>query len=81
MFHRTPPAAASENILMKIQLLALFFFALKEEASDANCEKNIEVVLNFELPIAAEIALPTQNEIFKLNQFLSHLFITFITNF
>ena len=44
---------------MKIQLLALFFFALKEEASDVNYEKNIEIVLYFELPIAAEIALPT----------------------
>ena len=44
---------------MKIQLLALFFFALKEEESDANYEKNIEIVLCFELPIAAEIALRT----------------------
>ena len=49
---------------MKIQLLLLSFLVLKEEGSDANYDKNIEIVLNFEL-IVVEIELPTQNEIFK----------------
>ena len=49
---------------MKIQLLLLSFLVLKEEESDANYDKNIEIVLNFEL-IVVEIELPTQNEIFK----------------
>ena len=51
---------------MKRQLLVLFFFALKEAGIDENYDNNIKIVLNFELLIVAEIALPTRNEIFKL---------------
>ena len=45
--------------------LSFFILALKENGRDKNYDNNIEIVLNFELPIVAEIALPRQNEIFQ----------------
>ena len=52
--------------------LSSFFLALKGEGSDENYDNNIKIVLNFELPIVAEIAIPTQNEIVKLKGYLRY---------
>ena len=58
-FYRTPSVAAFENINIKIHFFIIsFFLALKEEGSDANYGNNIEIMLNFKLPIVAEIPLP-----------------------
>ena len=60
-------------LLHEDKTLSSFLLALKGEGSDENYDNNIEILLNFELSIVPEIALPIQNEIVKLKH-LSHPF-------
>ena len=53
-------------IFFCLTALGSFILALKEEGSDENYDSNIEILLNYELPIVADITLLRQNEIFKL---------------
>ena len=60
------PAFPEQELFFCLTALGSFMLALKEEGSDENYDSNIEILLNYELPIVADITLLRQNEIFKL---------------
>ena len=60
------PRFRNKSYFFCLTALGSFILALKEEGSDENYDSNIEILLNYELPIVADITLLRQNEIFKL---------------